>query len=106
MRAFMDRDEKLAAAAENDNGGECSEELSTVEYVGKAKLDYTCYSGRDYYSDGEVEDELLRIVTNLPPGEYDQVIGEKLNWPVLYHLSPLRQNILEWIPMEIGRAHV
>lgn len=75
-------------------------ENTRVEYIGKVKLDYTCYSGEDYYSDGEVEDELLNIVTKIPCGEYEKVIGEKLNWPVLYHLSPLRQNILEWIPMD------
>lgn len=96
----MDRDEKLAVAAENENSRESLKEPATVEYVGKAKLDYTCYSGQDYYSDGEIEDELLKIVTELPPGEYEQIIGEKLNWPVLYHLSPMRQNILEWIPMD------
>lgn len=76
------------------------EKFDTEEYVGRVKLDYTNYSGTDYYSDGDVEDELLKIVSELPPGEYEQVIGESRNWPILYHLSPLRQNILEWIPME------
>lgn len=70
------------------------------EYVGGVKLDYTCYSGTDYYSDGEIEDELLKIVSDRASGKYDQVISEKLSWPVLYHLSSLRQNILEWVPME------
>lgn len=77
-----------------------AEKFDTEEFVGKVKLDYVDYSGTDYYSDGEVEDELLKIVSELPPGEYEQVIGESRNWPILYHLSPLRQNILEWIPMD------
>lgn len=77
-----------------------AEKFDTEEFVGKVKLDYTNYSGTDHYSDGEVEDELLKIVSELTPGEYEQVIGESRNWPILYHLSPLRQNILEWIPME------
>ena len=70
------------------------------EYVGKVKLNYDRYPGEDFYSDGEVEDELLEIVKAQPPGEYDRIVGEKLSWPVLYHLSSLRWNILEWVPME------
>ncbi len=73
---------------------------SAEEYVGRVKIDYTCYSGTDYYSDGDVEDKLLRIVSERTPEEYEQVIGERASWPILYHLSPLRQNILEWVPME------
>ena len=73
---------------------------SMEEYVGKVKLNYDRYPGEDFYSDGEVEDELLEIVKAQPPGEYDRIVGEKLSWPVLYHLSSLRWNILEWVPME------
>lgn len=93
-------DAKQTAAADSSNVGESSGEKKRIEFVGKVKLDYTCYSGADYYSDGDVEDELLRIVSELAPGEYEKVIGEKLSWPVLYHLSPLRENILEWVPMD------
>lgn len=74
-------------------------DLNSVEYVGKVALDYSKYSGQDFYSDGDVEDELLQIVRDLSSVEYERVIGEKKNWPVLYHLSPLRENIVEWIPM-------
>ncbi len=74
--------------------------LNSVEYVGKVALDYSKYSGQDFYSDGDVEEELLHIVKDLSSVEYERVIGEKKNWPILYHLSPLRENIVEWIPMD------
>ena len=70
-----------------------------LEEIGKVKLDYSKYSGEDLYCDGAVEDELLDIARNLSPVEYAGVIEERKNWPILYHLSPLRENIVEWIPM-------
>lgn len=70
------------------------------EEIGKIKLDYSKYPGRDLYCDGAVEDDLLDIVKNLSPVEYAGVIEERKNWPILYHLSPLRENIVDWIPMK------
>lgn len=68
--------------------------------VGKVRLDLTHYPGEDFYCDGAVEDELLDIVKNYSAVEYQRIIEERKSWPVLYHLSPLRENIVEWIPME------
>lgn len=70
-----------------------------IEKIGKIKLDYSKYPGEDFYCDGAVEDELLDIVKNLSPVEYADVIEERGSWPILYHLSPLRENIVDWIPM-------
>ena len=74
--------------------------MDKAEQIGKVTLDYSKYPGEDLYCDGAVEDELLDIVRNLSPVEYGKAIEEKRNWPVLYHLSPLRENIVDWIPME------
>ncbi len=74
-----------------------------TEEIGKVKLDYGKYSGEDYYSDGSVEDELLEIVRKVQPADYGRVIEERRSWPVLYHLSPLRENIVDWLP--IGASH-
>ncbi len=71
-----------------------------IETIGKIKLDYGRYSGEDLYCDGEVEDELLEIVSREAPSEYARVIEERRSWPILYHLSPLRENIVEWIPVK------
>lgn len=70
-----------------------------VENIGNVKLDYSKYPGEDYYSDGEVEDEILEIVKRCAPIEYRREIEERKSWPILYHLSPLRENIVEWLPI-------
>lgn len=70
-----------------------------IEQIGKIKLDYTFYPGEDFYCDGQVEDELLEITKNYAEIEYPRIIEEKASWPVLYHLSTLRENTVDWIPM-------
>ncbi|MCR5033519.1 MAG: class I SAM-dependent methyltransferase [Lachnospiraceae bacterium] len=70
------------------------------EVIGRVTLNYKHYSGQDLYSDGAIEDDLLRIATEHTPEEFPKVVAEEANWPVLYHFSELRGNIVEWIPME------
>lgn len=70
-----------------------------TEVIGKVKLDLTHYPGEDFYCDGEVEDEILEITRNYSAVEYRRIIEERESWPVLYHLSPLRGNIVEWLPI-------
>lgn len=70
------------------------------EQVGKVVLKLDCYQGTDLYSDGPVEDELLEIVKTIPEADYPRVIAEKASWPVLYHLSPVRKNLVEWIDFQ------
>lgn len=70
------------------------------EKIGNITLDYTYYPGEDLYSDGEVEDELLAIAKECLPEEYNRVIAERKSWPVLYHFSHIRQNIIEWCPIQ------
>ena len=67
------------------------------EIIGKVTLDLSLYSGTDLYSEGQSEDELLEIVKNHEPCEYNHIIKERKNWSFLYHLSHLRGNIVEWI---------
>ena len=71
-----------------------------VENIGNVKLDYSKYPGEDFYCDGEVEDEILEIVRKYSPVEYRREIEERKSWPILYHLSPLRENIVEWLPIK------
>ena len=70
-----------------------------AEQIGRLKLDYSFYPGEDLYCDGQVEDELLDITKNYAEIEYPRIIEEKASWPVLYHLSALRENAVDWIPM-------
>ncbi len=60
----------------------------------KFNLDY--YNGVDGYSDGAVEDELLEIVKEYQ--DYSEILAKDNRWPILYHLSPIRQNIINWYP--------
>lgn len=70
------------------------------ETIGKITLDYTYYPGEDLYSDGPVEEELLNIAKSCKAEEdYNRVIAEKKSWPVLYHFSHIRHNIVSWLPI-------
>lgn len=70
-----------------------------IKKIGNVTLNYDFYSGTDLYSDGPVEDELLEIVKTTPKDEYSLVINEKKSWPILYHLSYYRENIINWMPI-------
>ena len=61
-------------------------------------LDYECYGGADLYEDGS-EDELLEIVSSTDVKDYNKIIEEKKSWPILYHLSDIRGNIVDWLPI-------
>ena len=74
-------------------------EAGTIEKIGGVTLDYTWYPGEDLYSDGEVEEELLQIARDYTEGGYDQVVAQRKSWPVLYHFSRVRQNIISWLPV-------
>ena len=65
-----------------------------TEQIGKVILDKTLYPGRDLYCDGVVEDELLAIARDHQPEEFDRIIEQRAEWPLLYHLSSKRANIV------------
>ncbi len=68
------------------------------EKIGKVVLDTTCYPGQDLYSDGAIEDEMLAIARDYAPEKFNRVISERKSWPILYHFSHIRENILNWFP--------
>ncbi len=76
-----------------------TEEKEYLTTIGKIKLNLKHYPGEDYYCDGDIEDTLLEITRNYAAVEYRRIIEERRSWPVLYHLSPLRENIVEWLPI-------
>ncbi len=65
------------------------------EKIGGVILEDEFYSGEDFYSDGRIEDRLLQICKN---GKQDEVLRTSSEWPVLYHLSDIRENLLDWYP--------
>lgn len=72
----------------------------SLEKIGKIMIDDRHYPGQDLYCDGHIEDEILDIVRAHQPSEYGKIIEERKDWAVLYHLSPLRENIVSWIPVK------
>ncbi|HIT90173.1 MAG TPA: class I SAM-dependent methyltransferase [Candidatus Merdenecus merdavium] len=68
-----------------------------VEKIGNVKLNYEFYKGTDHYSDGDIEDELLKYVEESE--DVLKILKNDNRWPILYHLSPVRQNILDWYPI-------
>lgn len=64
----------------------------------KPKLNLQWYSNEDRYSDGDVEDDIIQYIKENEPEDYDRVIMENYSWPVYYHLTHIRRNILNWYP--------
>lgn len=70
------------------------------EKIGDIVLDYSDYPGEDFYSEGAEEDELLEIVKNHTQEEFNHIIQHRKRWSVLYHLSHIRGNIVDFLPIE------
>lgn len=57
------------------------------------------YYNEENYSDGyEIENEILEIVRNQQHHYLEKL--DNVSWPLFYHLSPLRHNILNWYPFK------
>lgn len=62
---------------------------------GKSTLDFT--SDQDHYSDGDVENEILEIFKDEKPDEkIAEILKNNPSWPMRYHFSPVRENLLSW----------
>jgi len=73
--------------------------MMTEETIGKVKLDLSNYPGEDFYSEGASEDLLLELVKNNTPSTYNRLIAENAGWSTLYHLSDIRGNIADFLPI-------
>ena len=68
--------------------------------IGKVNIDLKHYSGEDLYSEGEIEDRLLKICEENPPEAFRKIVEDNDEWSYLYHLSLERQNIVSWLPIK------
>lgn len=59
-----------------------------------AKINLNFYNNQDVYSDGDIEDILLELVKDHT--DYTEILHSTNIWPVMYHLTPVRENILHW----------
>lgn len=91
----MSAGQKMSMVSDMENMKE-----EKIEEIGKIRLNLAHYHGEDYYCDGEIENELLEITRNYSQVEYQRIIEERRSWPILYHLSSLRENIVEWLPID------
>ena len=68
-----------------------------MEKIGNISIDLSQYSGKDLYSNENIEIELLDIVKNHSKEDYDEIIYESGEGAMLYHLSNIRGNIVNWM---------
>ena len=57
-------------------------------------LDY--YKGKDLYCDGDTEKEILEYEQKYQEKDFDEIFKNDIRWPIFYHLTPIRKNILNW----------
>ena len=62
------------------------------------KINYDFYKGEDLYSDGSIENEIIEYAKHYKNA--DEVFEKDIRWPVFYHLTPIRKNILNWYPFK------
>ena len=56
-----------------------------------AQLNLEFYKGIDVYSDGDIENHIMDLVTQ--GVQLSDLPAEEVSYPVLYHLSKERENI-------------
>lgn len=76
---------------------------SRIEEAAK-KLNLKWYTNDDQYSDGDVEEDIVRIIAMNEPEDYDKAIYEHFDWPIYFHLTNVRQNLLNWYPFKEGSS--
>lgn len=64
-------------------------------YIGNVYMDLSRFTGKDKYSDGDIEDELLLAAKK---GKLQELLKADSRWPVFYHITPNRENLLDWLP--------
>lgn len=64
----------------------------------KINLDF--YKGEDLYSDGEIEKDILKYEEQYEEKEFDKIFENDVRWPIFYHLTSSRKNILNWYPFK------
>lgn len=60
------------------------------------KVNYDFYTGKDTYCDGDVEIDVLKYLEEFGEENYRQIFEKDIRWPVFYHITPIRKNILNW----------
>ena len=64
------------------------------------KFNLEFYKGEDLYSDGNIESEILDYTEEYYESEFDKIFENDIRWPIFYHLTDIRKNIINWYPMK------
>ncbi len=64
------------------------------------KINYDYYNGEDSYCDGEVEKDIMKYSENFSRDKYNDILSNDMRWPVFYHFTYIRENILNWYPFK------
>lgn len=62
------------------------------------KLNLRWYSSEDICPEESAEKDIIKYIAENEPESYLDVIEKHYSWPVFYHLSDIRKNILNWYP--------
>jgi hypothetical protein len=76
-----------------------------TEIIGKVTLEDRLAEGPGFSPEAdETENRLLEIVSSSPASEFPLRLTENPTWPLLTHLSPLREGLMNWIPLSPGQT--
>lgn len=64
------------------------------------KVNYDFYTGQDQYCDGDVEKDIIHYLEEYGEEGYQKIFEKDIRWPVFYHITPIRKNILNWYPFK------
>lgn len=72
------------------------------ETIGNIVINYDFYGGEELYNDGdEIENYLLNVCRE---GKIKETLFIEDKWPVLYHLSDIRENLIDWYPFKANET--
>ncbi len=74
----------------------------TPQLIGKVKITDLNIASKQQYSDGPIEDKLLNYFKNNPGSDGSELLTPAADWPTTYHLSKVRQNLLNWMDFPPG----
>ena len=66
------------------------------------KVNYDFYTGKDEYCDGDIEKDIINYLQEYGEEGYKEIFEKDIRWPVFYHITPIRKNILNWYPFKEG----
>jgi 2-polyprenyl-3-methyl-5-hydroxy-6-metoxy-1,4-benzoquinol methylase len=62
--------------------------------IGNVELILDHHGGNEEYSDGDIENDILDHMVRRT--DSSEVISKDPRWPIIYHLWPKRENLLDW----------